>query len=154
MSRVLVAGLGNAWRRDDGVGPAVALRIAASNVPGVQVVVNAGEPADLVDVWKDADLAVVVDAMRTGKPAGTHLRIDGSTGDLSAAGTPVSGHVLPLQHVVELARTLGVMPGRLLVFAVEGADFGLGEGLSPKVAATVDRLAREVLDEVAAAGAP
>lgn len=150
--RAVVAGLGNTWRSDDGVGPAVALRVAEAGLPGVDVIVNAGEPLDLLEAWRGADLAVVVDAMRGGLAPGAYLRIDADAGEVRAVG--ISGHVYPLPHVVELARALGAMPAKLLVFAVQGGDFTSGERLSPEVAGAVERLAREVLDEVSAACAP
>ena len=150
--RVVVAGLGNVWRRDDGVGPAVALRVAHAAGPGVDVIVNAGEPVDLLDAWRGADLAVVIDAMRSGLAPGAYLRIEGDAGEVRAVG--VSGHVYPLPHVVDLARALNAMPGKLLIFAVEGADFTAGDGLSPEVSAAVEGLARAVLEEVSAACAP
>ncbi|MEJ2665844.1 MAG: hydrogenase maturation protease [Deinococcales bacterium] len=154
MSRVLVAGLGNEWRRDDGVGPAVALRVARMAVPGVRVIVNVGEPADLVDAWRGAEVAVVVDAMHGALEPGAHLRIDAADGELSGLPVGVSGHSYALPNVVELARALDAMPGRLLIFAVQGEAFDSGQGLTPAVAAAVERVAAEILDEIAAAVAP
>ncbi len=150
----LVAGLGNDLRRDDGVGPAVALRVARAERPGVRVLVHGGEPTDLIEVWRGCERAVVVDAMHSGAPAGTSRRFDAGAAPLPAEPFGVSSHLLPLAQVVELARVLDALPGRLLVFGVEGADFASGEGLSPAVAAAVERVATEVLDEIGAALAP
>lgn len=151
MTRVVVAGLGNDLRSDDGVGPAIALRVARSAGPGVTVLVNAGEPTDLIEMWRDADVAIVVDAMDAGLEPGTSRRVDAAA--LSGATLPsgASSHLLPLPNVIELARTLGAMPGRLLVFGVQGSVFGPGEGLSPAVERAVERVAAEILDEVGVA---
>jgi hydrogenase maturation protease len=151
---VLIAGLGNDLRRDDGVGPAVALKVAHAAGPGVTVLVNAREPADLIEVWRDADVAIVVDAMEAGLAPGSTRRLDAAA--LAASGFPASAssHLLPLSNVVELARTLGALPGRLLVFGVQGSAFGPGEGLSPEVQQAVDVVAAEILDEIGAALAP
>lgn len=154
MTRVLIAGLGNDLRGDDGVGPAVALKVAHVAGPDVTVLVNAGEPTDLIEVWRDADVAIVVDAMDAGLAPGATRRIDAAA--LAGASLPAgsSSHLLPLANVVELARTLGALPGRLLVFGVQGSAFGTGEGLSPAVQQAVDRVAAEILDEIGAAFAP
>ncbi len=154
MTRVLIAGLGNDLRHDDGVGPAVALKVAHAAGPGVTVLVNAREPADLIEVWRDADVAIVVDAMEAGLAPGSTRRLDAAA--LAGSGFPASAssHLLPLSHVVELARTLGALPGRLLVFGVQGSAFGPGEGLSPEVQQAVDLVAAEILDEIGAALAP
>ena len=45
MSGGVLIGIGNAFRRDDGVGLAVAEEIGKIGVPGVQVVTAIGEPA-------------------------------------------------------------------------------------------------------------
>jgi hydrogenase maturation protease len=42
---VVVIGIGNDFRRDDGVGLAVAEELAKRNLPGVRVVTAIGEPA-------------------------------------------------------------------------------------------------------------
>ena len=154
MTRVLIAGLGNELRQDDGVGPAVALKVAHAAGPGVSVLVNAGEPTDLIEVWRDVDVAIVVDAMEAGLAAGATKRVDATV--LAGATLPAgaSSHLLPLANVVELARTLGALPGRLLVFGVQGSAFGPGEGLSPAVQQAVDRVAAEILEEIGAALAP
>jgi len=74
--RAVVVGLGNAYRGDDGVGPAVAALVArtltrsdgtgTSAADGLTVDVLAGlpDPMDLLGRWDDAELAVVVDAAR------------------------------------------------------------------------------------------
>jgi len=154
VTKVLIAGLGNDLRSDDGVGPAVALKVAHAAGPDVTVLVNAREPADLIEVWRDADVAIVVDAMEAGLAPGSTRRLDAAA--LAGASLPASAssHLLPLGHVVELARTLGALPGRLLVFGVQGSAFGPGEGLSPGVQQAVDRVAAEILDEIGAALAP
>ncbi|MEJ2290099.1 MAG: hydrogenase maturation protease [Deinococcales bacterium] len=161
MTRVVVAGLGNDLRRDDGVGPAVMLRVARSAGPGVTVVVNAGEPADLLEAWRHADVAIVVDAMDAGLEPGATRRIEagatdgqGALADAAPFPGSASSHLLPLSSVVELARALDAMPGRLLIFGVQGAAFGYGEGLTPEVERAVERVAAEILDEVGAAFAP
>ena len=151
--RIVVVGVGNPWRGDDGAGPAVAAALRDRLDPGapVDVVDLDGEAARLVDAWDGADLAVVVDAVRTGAPPGVLHRLD--AGDVHATAT-ASSHALGVQHAVALARALGRLPRRLVLVGVEGADFGHGTRLSDQVAAAVEpasRLVAEVVAEAAAA---
>lgn len=151
--RLVVIGVGNAFRRDDGVGPAVVDRLreraARSGLPaGVRLVCCNGEPGRLIALWEGAELAVIVDAARArpGHPGRIHR--------LEPDGCPVrrtgvaSGHGLGPAEAVALARALGAMPGRLVVYAVEGADGALGTGLSPAVAAAVEPLAERIAEEL------
>jgi hydrogenase maturation protease len=69
-SAVLV-GIGNAYRRDDGIGPAVAMAVSELSPPDVAVVISDGEPAGLLEAWSGAQRAVLVDAVRGPAKAGT-----------------------------------------------------------------------------------
>ena len=62
-TEAVVIGIGNPFRNDDGIGPAVAAQIEEQRLPGVRVVISDGEPAGLLEAWAGADLAVVVDAI-------------------------------------------------------------------------------------------
>jgi hydrogenase maturation protease len=62
--QAVVIGIGNPYRRDDGIGPTVADAIGGLHLPGVRVVLSDGEPVSLLAAWENADLAIVVDAIR------------------------------------------------------------------------------------------
>ncbi|MER6628921.1 hydrogenase maturation protease [Streptomyces sp. NPDC000987] len=153
-SGTAVIGVGNDFRRDDGVGWAVVARLRerAAGRPGAPDTVFAtcdGDPGRLIGLWEGAGLAVVVDAAHAhpGTPGRVH-RIEVDGGHLSAPSA-TSTHGLGLGEAVELARVLGLLPERLVVYAVEGADCDFGAGLSPAVAAAVEPLADAVEDELA-----
>ncbi|ARZ66700.1 hydrogenase maturation protease [Streptomyces albireticuli] len=151
--RITVIGVGNAFRRDDGAGPAVVARLrertAHGGLPaGIRLVCCDGEPGRLIGLWEDAGLAVVVDAAHAhpGHPGRIHrLELDGCAA--WQAGT-ASSHGLGLGEAVELARALDRMPRRLLVYAVEGADGSLGTGLTSAVAAAVGPLTERIEQEI------
>ncbi len=155
-ARVLI-GIGNPYRRDDGVGPALIEAAGVAGLPGVRLVTADGEPAALIDAWQDADLAVVVDAVLTDAPQpGRVHRTVWSAGRppadrvLAPAGAgrgAASTHGPGVPDAVRLAEVLGRCPGRLVVFAVEAADLGFGPGLSAAVAASLPRLTSAVRAE-------
>lgn len=151
--RVVVIGVGNDFRRDDGVGWAVVRRLrerAAGRAlpPGIELATCDGDPGRLIGLWEGAALAVVVDAAHAhpGTPGRVHrLALDG---DGLARTSATSSHGLGLGEAVRLAAALGMLPGRLVVHAVEGAETCFGPGLSPAVATVVDTLADSVEQEV------
>ena len=157
-AQVLI-GIGNPYRRDDGVGPALIEAFGADGLPGVRLVTADGEPAALIDAWQGTGLAVVVDAVlcEPPRPGQVHRTVwdsggqaDGLLAAAAAAGPgrpAASTHGPGVPDALRLAEVLGRCPGRLVILAVEAADLGFGPGLSPDVAASLPRLTRAVRAE-------
>ncbi len=143
MSAVVV-GVGNEFRRDDGIGPVVAREVARH---GVRAEITDGDPVRLMEAWAGADLVVVVDAIRSVPPVPGRLhRVS-----FDAAVEPAtSSHGFGVPEAVELADALGRLPARLVVFAVEVSEVGFGTGLTAPVAAVVPEVVDTVLDELRA----
>lgn len=144
--RVVVVGIGNAYRSDDGAGLAVAERIRATTA-GIDVITCEQEPLRLLDAWNGADLALVVDAVSSGAEPGTIHRFDASDDAVPATVFRGSTHALGVGEAIELARTLGRLPARVLLYGIEGERFSAGDRLSPAVAVAVERLAPELREE-------
>jgi hydrogenase maturation protease len=145
MSASVVIGIGNEFRCDDGVGPAVADEIAKLDL-GVRVVTDTGDPAAILDAWTGAELAIAVDAAMDDSPAPGRIR-RWIPGDQTGLGV-VSSHAIGLTDVFALGEALGRLPDRLVVFAVDIAKADHGVGLTPQVAAAVPRVVEAVLAEL------
>ena len=144
--KVVVVGVGNAYRSDDGVGIAVAERLRGQ-APGVEVVACEQEPSRLLDAIAGADLAMIVDAVSSGGEAGDVHRFDASERAVPSGVFRGSTHAFGVGEAIELARVLGRLPRRVLVYGVEGREFKAGEGLSPAVTAVVEPLVAELIEE-------
>jgi hydrogenase maturation protease len=138
---VILIGVGNAWRGDDGAGLAVARRVRELSPAGVEVREVEGDATALVEAWSGAEGVVVVDAAESGAPPGTVRRFDARTRPLPVGSLRSSTHAFGVSDAVELARALDRLPARLDVYAIEGASFTAGERLSPAVERAVDELA-------------
>ena len=119
------------------------------NLGHARVLTAAGEGATLLELWQGADSVVVIDAA-AGPPPGTIRRFDARRQALPPELFGCSSHAFGVAQAVELARTLDCLPRRLLIYALAGRDFGLGEGLSPEVVVAVPTLAAEIACELAA----
>ncbi|MET8582359.1 hydrogenase maturation protease [Streptomyces collinus] len=145
--RVVVIGVGNPLRGDDGVGPA-AVEALRGRVPhGTALVVSDGEPARMLDSWRDADTVVVVEALRARSARPGELHILSAADAISLTAATASTHALGLGECLALAEALDRLPPNLVVHAVEVADTELGEGLSEAVRSALPGL----VDRVAAA---
>lgn len=143
---VVVIGIGNDFRRDDGVGIAVAEELASRNLVGVRVMTAIGEPGAILDSWTRASVAVVVDAA-TGKGSAPGRIRRWTPGNVAEPGV-VSSHALGLPQTYALGEALGKIPDKLVVFTVDIADASHGVGLTPAVAAAVPKVITAVLEEL------
>ncbi len=75
-------------------------------------------------------------------------RLDAAAGALPSDLATLSSHGLGLAQAIELARALGTLPRRCLVYAIEGARFTAGAPLTPAVARTAATVARQILREL------
>lgn len=147
----VVIGIGNEYRHDDGVGPEVVKRLAELDLKEVSLAVTDGEPTHLMELWSKADVTVLVDAVRNSptSPGVIHqLIVDRPR---AGRGGAASSHGLGFGEAIDLAVALGRLPQRMVIFAVEGADFSAGVGLSPDVATAVERIIDLVVHEASAA---
>jgi hydrogenase maturation protease len=143
---LLILGVGNRWRRDDGVGPWVADRLAEQGWPAAE---HSGEGAGLIEAWSAARRVVVVDAVASGAAAGTLYRLDGVACDLPRQFFRYSSHLFGLAEAILTARALGRLPESLIVHGIEGGDYGFGEDLTPAVAAAAAAVVQRILEELA-----
>ena len=151
--RGLVIGLGNRWRRDDGIGlhAVEALRTALADhpaPPAVDIVTAGGEPAELMALWAGRRRVWLIDALVAGTAPGCHHRLD--AGDPLPHASSHSSHGLGLAQAVELARALDELPERLVIHGIEPAELDDGATLSAPVAATLPHLITALLDELGA----
>jgi len=147
MARIVVIGIGNPDRGDDGFGRAVAMRLRGRLPAPVRLIEADGEATVLLDRLGEADAAILVDAALSGSAPGEIQRFDVVRAPLPAAKYGLSTHGFGLAEAVELARTLGTLPDRCVVYAVEARSFELGAPLSAELKSAVETVAAQVLAE-------
>lgn len=145
--RPLLIGIGNPYRRDDGAG-IVAVRRARSQLPPhVEVLEWTGDLVTLLDVWQNRH-CIVVDALKSGGDPGEILRVEAHREPLPTGRRFFSTHTLGLEEVIALARVLNKLPPELILYGIEGGDFGEGEGLSLAVEKAIEDVVRYILQDI------
>jgi hydrogenase maturation protease len=130
--RVLVLGIGNPGRRDDGLGPRLVERLRALRLPGVAVDANYQlQVEDALTVSRFARV-VFVDAARAGARA---FRLAAIAPRAEFAFTT---HALSPRSVLALARELYEKSPSARLLAIRGYDFGLGDGLTAQAARNLE----------------
>lgn len=136
----LLIGVGNEFRSDDALGILVAREIRRRSFPGVEVVERSGEGTALMDTWAGADLVVVVDAICSGKAPGVIHRLDAAHDEIPRGLFHYSSHSFGLAEAIAMSRELSLLPGRMVVYGIEGKEFGEGVGLSDQVVKNIPHL--------------
>lgn len=146
--RPLVVGVGNDDRTDDGAGLDVARELAGRPSLPAEVRLWTGELTGLLDVWRRRPLVILIDAVRSGEEPGTVRRFTPEDLAGPCPGRTFSTHGISLPDVIDLGRTLGVLPDRLVVYGVESLDTRVGTGRSPEVRRGVRTAASRIASEL------
>jgi hydrogenase maturation protease len=155
VNQILVAAVGNLFLRDDGFGAEVVKRMQARVTPdGVSVLDFGTGGLDLAyEVMRGYDALVLVDTSRQGGEPGTLYVMEPDEDDFGGPiedGETLDPHGMDPQTVLRFVKAVGGWPGKVVVVACEPQDVDdLGIGLTPVVAAAVDR-AVALVDETVA----
>jgi len=144
---VVVLGLGNPLIGDDGTGLVLLERLRERGPwPDTVELVDGGTwGLSLLPAICDAERLLVLDAVRTGAPAGTVLRGEGDAVP-RLYERPLSPHQIDLREVLAAAVLLDALPAQLAVIGIEpGSAEGLRIGLTPAVEAALDRAVDEAV---------
>ncbi len=155
--QILVAGIGNAWMKDDAFGGKVAERLLESGLPAGVTAMDFGTGGlDLAyEVMRGYDALVLVDVSRQGGDPGTLYVMEPDPAEIEAIGDgqAINPHGMDPQTVLRFVKTVGGWPGKVVVVACEPtAVEEMGLELSPEVSEAVDGAVRLVLEQVAELG--
>jgi hydrogenase maturation protease len=148
IAKVLVVGIGNPDRGDDGIGRLVARRLIGRVPRDVVILERCGDALALIDDWAGRDAVILVDAATPGSTPGRIHRIDLLQESIPTDVSLSSTHAFGVADAVGLARSLGLLPRDLVAYAIEGADFDPGAPVSRKVAASLDTVVTRVEEEL------
>ena len=153
--KLLVLALGNALCQDDGVGPAALAMLLRDHRPGVDAMALDGGTLglSLLPLLEQAEAALLIDAVDTGDPAGTVVRLVDQDVE-RAASLRLSVHQIGVSDLLEGARLQNRLPPKLILWGIAAGSTELGIGLTPAVAGSMQRLVGSVLREAAALGCP
>lgn len=146
--RVVVLGLGNLIRSDDGVGVHAALRLMKDpRLPSrVEVIDGGTQGLNLLPVIADATHIVVIDAVNTGAAPGAIFRYEVTQLD-ALPGSP-SVHQIGFADLLEGLRWLDKSPQNMVLIGVQPDQTGWGTDLSPAVQAALPALAEMVIKQL------
>lgn len=145
---ILVIGIGNDYRGDDGAGLAVVRALQSRPLENVRLMESDGDCSLLFEAWKDARKVILIDAVVSGAGAGSISRFDIHTQSIPANYILASTHAFGLVETLALARVLGQLPASFIVYGIEGRNFTSGESLSAPVRKAIGAVVQKVRRDI------
>lgn len=152
--QILVAGIGNAFLRDDGFGSEVAKRLESRDLPeGVSVFDFGSGGLDLAyEVMRGYHGLVLVDVSQQGGEPGTLYVMEPDPEEIEGGiedGEVINPHGMDPKTVLRFLKTVGGWPGKVVIVACEPGEVEeMGIGLTDEVSASIDRAVTLVLEQV------
>ena len=151
--QVLIAGIGNAWQRDDGFGSEVARRLEGRELPDGVAVIDFGTGGlDLAyQVMYGYDGLLMIDVSRQGGSPGTLYVMEVDEDEVPASsvedGEVLNPHAMDPETVLRFIKITGGWPGKVVIVACEPETVEeMGVGLTPVVEEAVERAVDLVLE--------
>ena len=146
--RVIVLGLGNLVRSDDGVGVhAVRCLKSDARIPeSVQVLDGGTLGLQLLPAIEDATHVLAIDAVNTGAESGTVVRFDMS--ELTPLPGSPSVHQIGFADLLSALQWKGKFPERMVLLGVQPEETGWGTELSARVQAALPVLTQAAINEL------
>jgi hydrogenase maturation protease len=142
--RPLIIGIGNEMRSDDGAGIAVANRLRAPLAETADIEQLWGEGATLMEAWRDRSFVILIDAASSGASPGTIHTFEATNTQIPRDFLHYSTHRFGVAEAIELARSLDLLPPRIILHAIEGQVFDYGTALSPAVDEAINMVAKKI----------
>ncbi len=146
---VLVLGIGNLVMSDDGVGVLVAQRLQQEyHFPDNVEVIDGGTLGlDLLPKLENVTHLIMIDAVETGKNAGTCVRLYGQELPI-ALETKVSPHQMGLKDLLAVSELMGHLPEEMVLIGVQPGSIEMEIGLTSEVEAQLENIISNILVEL------
>lgn len=150
MGRDLILGVGNLLLSDEGIGiHAVKKLLEGQLLPASVEIIDGGTAGlNLLYYLEGVERLVIIDAVETGGPPGTIVRLAGDKIPAYMA-LKVSPHEITLPDFLAAARLRDLYPKEVIVWGMQPASLEVGVELSPDLAAKLNTLIDFVVGEFA-----
>jgi len=154
LSRILICGVGNKLKKDDGLGPLVVEELEKMTLPqGVDVADFGISGFKCALKLEGYNKVIFVDAIslpgsEPGKLHRLKINKDVLMRSPKLSDFSVSMHETDLERIMATAAVLGIYPDELVIVGCEPADTAVGLGLTSIVAAAIPQVIDLVIQEL------
>ena len=144
---MLIIGVGNPFRGDDGIGPFVIATLMQQKCDGVTLVDGGTDAMQLIEEIKDhLGPVIIIDAVDMKREPGTIEVFKPGDAKINLAGDAMSTHGFGLAEMLKLLETLEIKAD-ITICGMQPADISFQEGFSEPVEAKIEELIETIRRE-------
>lgn len=137
--KLLILGVGNTFRRDDGVGIKAIELLWQENLPNVDLIDGGIDGLGLIDTIKQYQRAIIIDAVDMQLMPGAVKSFDAAEAKIKIKNDALSTHGFGLAEVIGLLEKLGCKTV-IKIVGIQPQDISFGEGLTEQVKASLSEI--------------
>jgi hydrogenase maturation protease len=149
-NKILVLGVGNPFRRDDGIGPAVISHLKSEwrfTDSKVDLLDGGIDGLSLIDCIEGYEKVLVVDAVDMGAVPGEVRMFSPEEAKLTIKADTLSTHGFGLAEVIALMEKLEMKPD-MHIIGIQAKDVNFGEGMSPEVSSKIEEILKLIKEHL------
>jgi hydrogenase maturation protease len=152
-NKTLILGVGNQLMCDEGVGAHVVQRLAASyKIPEEVIVLDGGTLGlDLLYYLEGVENLLLTDAVQADQPPGTLIHLEGEAVP-AFLSMKISPHQIGVPDMLFAAKLKDLYPKTIKLWGIQPQLMEIGLELSPLVAAQVEPVIGEIIEQLKAWG--
>jgi len=145
INKILVVGVGNSWRGDDGIGPKI-VGWLKENVEGNDYLIES-DLFSLLDIFEKYQHIVIIDAVNMGEQPGVVKSFTPAEVKLGIKTSASSTHGFGLADIIKLAESLQLKTS-LQIIGIQVGDVAFGNALSSQLQNSWEHIVERVQQEV------
>lgn len=146
-SKTLIAGVGNPYRGDDGIGIEIIKILQKENNPNMVLFDGGTDGLSLFDQLGLYERAIIIDAVSMGETLGTVKLFTPKEARLQITGDALSTHGFGLADVLKLAEEFSVKTA-IKIIGIQPENIDFGEGLTEAVKSQIPHVLALIKKEI------
>jgi len=146
--KTIIIGIGNEFRSDDAIGIIAARKLKEKNLINAEVIEHNGDGASLMEIWKNCEQVILIDAANINNCPGQIHIIDAKADKIPKSSTIHSSHIFSVAEAIETSRTMGTLPERMVIYGIEGKNFKAGTKVSEEISIAVDKVVKKIVNVI------
>ncbi len=147
IQEIMIVGIGNPYRGDDAAGWVVIDGLMKIIGSVIRLEKRRGDFAELIDIFSTYKTVYLVDACQSNGPLGDWQRIDLHHQPKMEERPQTSTHGFGIFQAISIAKNLGQLPNRIILYVINGNHYTMQSGLSSLVSKSVDIVIEKILNE-------